>query len=168
MSASLPRRPPEALIELGRVAAPYGVRGWVKVVGNAEALTAIASWSIDGVERPIEETKRHSALLLAKLAGIETREQAQALKGKPVCAPRAVLPEPPHGTYYWADLVGLEVVNLQGRGLGRVQGLRSGGTQDIAEIADGKRLRLVPWVSAIVKQVDLASGRIEVDWEADW
>jgi 16S rRNA processing protein RimM len=164
----LPRRPPDVLIELGRVAAPYGVRGWVKVAGNAEALAAIPSWSIEGVERPVEETKPHSGWLLAKLAGIETREQAQALKGKPVCAVRASLPEPPQGTYYWADLVGLEVVNLQGRGLGTIRALRSGGAQDIAEIADGKRVRLLPWVSAIVKQVDLASGRIEVDWEADW
>lgn len=153
---------------MGRVAAPYGVRGWMKVVGNTEALAAVGSWSIDGVERPLEETKWHSGLLLAKLAGIETPEQARSLKGKPILVPRAMLPEPPQGTYYWADLVGLEVVNLLGRGLGRVRALRAGGAQDIAEIVDGERLRLVPWVSAIVKRVDLASGRIEVDWEADW
>jgi 16S rRNA processing protein RimM len=164
----LPRRPPDALIELGRVAAPYGVRGWMKVAGNAEALAAVPRWSIDGIERPVEQARPHSAWLLAKLGGIETREQAKALKGKPILAPRASLPEPPQGTYYWADLVGLEVVNLQGRGLGKVRALRSGGAQHIAEIADGKRVRLVPWVSAIVKHVDLAGGRIEIDWEADW
>jgi 16S rRNA processing protein RimM len=140
----------------------------MKVAGNGEALAAVPKWSIEGVERRVEETRPHSAWLLAKLAGIETREQARALKGKPVCAPRASLPEPPQGTYYWADLVGLEVVNLQGRGLGRIRALRSGGAQDLAEIADGKRVRLVPWVSAIVRQVDLTGGRIEVDWEADW
>lgn len=150
------------------MAAPYGVRGWMKVVGNAQALAAVPSWSIGGIERPVESTKPHSALLLAKLGGIETREQAQALKGKPILAPRAALPEPPQGMYYWADLVGLEVVNQQGRRLGNVRALRSSGGQDLAEIADGERLRLVPWVAAVVKRVDLAGGRIEVDWEADW
>lgn len=140
----------------------------MKVVGNGEALAALASWSIDGVERQVEQTRPHSALLLAKLAGIETREQVQALKGKSIGARRTLLPEPPQGTYYWADLVGLEVVNMQGRGLGKVRALRSGGAQDIVEIEDAEQVRLVPWVAAIVKHVDLAGGRIEVDWEADW
>jgi 16S rRNA processing protein RimM len=164
----LQKRPPDALIELGRVAAPYGVRGWMKATGNAEALAAVPSWSIDGVERTVEKARLHSGLLLAKLAGIETREQALALKGKPIRAPRAALPQPPEGTYYWADLVGLEVLDLRGRPLGRVRSLFSSGAQDIAEIVDGERIRLLPWVSAVVKQVDLARGRIEVDWEADW
>jgi len=150
------------------VAAPYGVRGWVKVLGNAEVLAAIPSWSIDGIERPVEEAKPHAALLVAKLAGIETREQAQTLKGKPVFAPRSAMPEPPAGTYYWDDLVGLEVVNTQGRVLGKVQALRSSGAQDVAEVGDGERIRLLPWVGAVVKQVDLERGCIEVAWEADW
>jgi len=140
----------------------------MKVTGNAEALAAIPSWSIDGIERPVESTRPHAALLLAKLGGIETREQAQALKGKPILAPRGALPEPPAGTFYWADLVGLEVVDMHGRALGKVRSLFSGGAHDIAEIADGERIRLVPWVGAVVKQVDLERKRIEVDWEADW
>jgi len=164
----LEKRPPDALIELGRVGAPYGVRGWIRVTGNAEALAAMPSWSIGGAERTVESTKPHSAVLLAKLDGVETREQARALKGQPIFAPRSALPEPPEGTFYWADLVGLEVVDRKGRGLGKVQSLFSGGAHDIAEVADGKRIRLLPWVGAVVKQVDLARGRIEVDWEADW
>jgi len=140
----------------------------MKVSGEAETLAAVPRWSIGGVERRVEKTRPHAGLLLAKLTGIETREQAQALKGKPILALRSAMPEPPAGMYYWADLVGLEVVNLQGRGLGRVQALRSSGAQQVAEIAGGERVRLVPWVSAVVKHVDLAGGRIEVDWEADW
>jgi 16S rRNA processing protein RimM len=110
----------------------------------------------------------HSAWLLAKLAGIETREQALALKGKTISAPRAALPEPEQGIYYWADLVGLEVVNAKGLVLGVVKGMVSSGAQDVMELAGTQRTRLLPWVSAVVKRVDLDAGRIEVDWGADW
>src|SRR5262245_3102277 len=120
------------------------------------------------MERRVEQTKPHSAWLLAKLDGIETREQAEALKGKEISAPRAALPEPAEGTYYWADLVGLEVVNAQGVVLGIVKRLFSSGAQDVMELAGESGQKLLPWVSAVVKQVDLEAGRIEVDWGADW
>jgi 16S rRNA processing protein RimM len=164
----LQRKPPSALIELGRAAGAYGVRGWIKAGGAREALARLEVWWLDGTERRVEQTKMHSAWLLAKLDGIETREQAEALKGKAILAPRASLPEPAEGTYYWADLVGLEVVNAQGVMLGVVTGMRSSGAQDVMEVADASGSRLVPWVSAVVKQVDLDAGRIAVEWGADW
>ena len=162
------RRRPEALIELGRAAGSYGVHGWMKVAGDRAVLAALAAWWLDGVERRVEHTKMHSAWLLAKLAGIETREQALALKGKAIAVPRAALPEPADGIYYWADLVGLEVVNLQGLVLGVVKGMLSSGAQDVMELADAQRTRLLPWVPAVVKRVDLDARRIDVDWGADW
>ena len=110
----------------------------------------------------------HSSWLLAKLDGIETREQAQALKGTAICVPRAALPEPAEGIYYWADLVGLEVVNAQGLVLGVVKGMISSGAQDVMELAGAQGTRLLPWVGAVVKRVDLEAGRIEVEWGADW
>ena len=140
----------------------------MKVAGDRAALSSLATWWVEGVERRVEQTKMHSAWLLAKLAGIESREQAQALKGKTIAAPRAALPEPEEGIYYWADLVGLEVVNAQGLVLGVVKGVVSSGAQDVMELSGEKRQRLLPWVPAVVKRVDLEGGRIEVDWGADW
>ena len=162
------RKPPEALIELGRAAGSYGVRGWIRVSGDRAALAALGTWWLDGAERRVEQTKMHSSWLLAKLDGIETREQALALKGKGICVPRAALPEPAEGIYYWADLVGLEVVNTQGLVLGVVKGMISSGAQDVMELAGAKGARLLPWVGAVVKRVDLEAGRIEVEWGADW
>ena len=164
----MPRKPPEALIELGRAAEPYGVRGWIKVSGERATLAVLEAWWLDGAERRVEQTKMHSSWLLAKLAGVETREQAAALKGKPICVPRAALPEPADGIYYWADLVGLEVVNAEGLVLGVVKGMISSGAQDVMELAGANGTRLLPWVSAVVKRVDLEARRIEVDWGADW
>jgi 16S rRNA processing protein RimM len=149
------------------VTGAYGVRGWVRVFDSSGALAVCSTWSIGGKRYAVEETKRHSGALLAKLAGIEIREAALKLKGMTVSVERAALPEPPRGTYYHADLIGLEVVNAQGVMLGVVKGLFSNGAQDVAELS-GERTRLLPWVSAVVKNVDLAARRIEVEWGADW
>ena len=144
------------------------MRGWMKVAGDRAVLAALPAWWLDGREWRVESTKMHSAWLLAKLESVETREQAQALKGRTVSARRASLPEPEQGVYYWADLVGLEVVNTQGLVLGVVKGTLSSGAQDVLELQGAKRTQLLPWVSAVVRRVDLEAGRIEVEWGAVW
>ncbi len=155
---------------MGRVAGSYGVHGWVRVIpysGAPDALAACAAWQIGGAQHRVQETKIHSGKLLAKLAGIASREEALELKGATVAVPRDALPDPAQGQYYWADLVGLEVVNSQGLVLGVVKELFSHGAHDVMELS-GERRRLVPWVSAVVKRVDLEAKRIEVAWGADW
>lgn len=146
------------------------MRGWVKVApqrGVAEALVAAKEWWLGDEARRVEQAKVHSAAVVARLAGVETREQALALKGAKISVPRAALPEANDGRYYLADLVGLEVVNGQGERLGVVRRWFTHGPQDVMEI-EGERMRLLPWVPAVVKQVDLEAKRIEVDWGADW
>ena len=85
-------------------------------------------------------------------------------KGKPVVIERPAAGE---GRIYWTDLVGLEVVNLQGVVLGAVQAMSNNGAHDIMEVK-GDRTRLLPFVPAYVMRVDLQAKRIEVDWQADW
>jgi len=154
------------LIEFGRVAGAYGVRGWLKVVvDEPEVLAAQPAWWLEGAEYTVLETKVHSGTLLAKLAGIENPEQVKKYKGKAVLIPR---PHPGEGRYYWSDLVGLEVVNAQGIVLGVVKGMFSNGAHDVMELS-GEKQRLLPWVQGVVvKKVDLPEKRIEVDWGADW
>ncbi len=155
---------------MGRVAGSYGVRGWVKVAPQAgvqESLAAAKEWWLDAAPRRVEAARVHSATVIAKLEGIESREQALGLKGRQVSVAREALPEAGEGHYYLADLIGLEVVNLQGVALGVVRQWLTNGPQDVMELA-GDRTRLVPWVAAVVKSVDLEAKRIEVDWEADW
>ena len=152
------------------MAGSYGVRGWVKVApqkGVAEALVAAKEWWLGEELHRVDEAKVHSATVVAKLAGIETREQALALKGRKIAVARAALPDADDGRYYLADLVGLEVVNEQGLKLGVVRQWFTNGPQDVMELA-GDRVRLVPWVPAVVKKVDLEAKRIEVEWGADW
>jgi 16S rRNA processing protein RimM len=155
---------------MGRVAGSYGVRGWLKVApggGAAKVLVEAAKWFIGGEGYEVAEAKVHGATVVAKLAGIEVREEALALRGKPVLIERGALPEPEEGHYYLADLVGLEVVNEQGVALGRVRTFFSNGPQDVMEVA-GDKERLMPWVPAVVKDVDLVAKQILVEWGADW
>ena len=146
------------------------MRGWVKVAphrGVSDTLVAAKEWWLGDQLRQIEQAKVHSAVVVAKFAGVETREQALALKGTKIAVARSALPDADDGHYYLADLVGLEVVNEQGQKLGVVQQWLTNGPQDVMEVA-GDRTRLLPWVPTVVKQVDLDAKRIEVDWEADW
>ena len=153
---------------MGRVAGSYGVRGWIKVEAPQQALAACRKWSIGGSEWPVEQVKEHSGTLLAKLAGLESREAALRLKGSTVYVQRDAMPEPAAGHYYLADLIGLEVVNERGEALGVVRRWVFNGAQDVMEVVGGGKVRLLPWVPEVVKRVDLLDKRIGVAWGADW
>ena len=154
---------------MGRVAGSYGVRGWVKVApggGAAQGLVEAKEWWIG--ERAYKVVARvHGATVIAQLSGVHTREEALLLKGSKVSVLREQMGDPGEGHYYHADLVGLEVVNEQGEVLGEVKRLFTNGAQDVMELS-GKKERLIPWVPAVVKKVDLAERRIVVEWGADW
>ena len=152
---------------MGRVAGSYGVRGWIKVERPEAGLAGCGEWWIGGEPHAVEETKEHSGTLLARLAGIGSREAAMKMKGRTVEVSRAALPEPEAGHYYLADLVGLEVVNEKGEKLGVVKRFVTNGAQDVMELS-GSRERLLPWIPTVVKAVDLQNRRIEVEWGVDW
>jgi 16S rRNA processing protein RimM len=163
------------LIAMGRVAAPYGVKGWIKVApftAAPDALARFGRWWIGGPdgweEVEITEARRHGASVIAQLAGCGDRDQAANLRGREVAVARESLPAPAQDEYYWADLVGLEVVNAERESLGKVTELFSNGAHDVMRVGAGKGERLVPFVPAVVRKVDLAGGRIEVDWGLDW
>ena len=92
---------------------------------------------------------------------------AGRLRGAGVRLERSGLPDPGEGHYYLADLLGLEVVNEQGERLGVVKKLFTNGAQDVMEVA-GDRTRLLPWVAAVVKEVDFGKKRVVVQGGADW
>ena len=155
---------------MGRVAGSYGVRGWMKVApddGAEQALAGAGEWWIGAEAFEVSAARIHGATVVAKLAGIETREQALGFKGSTVAVRREALPQPEEGKYYLADLIGLEVVNEQGTSLGVVKQTYSNGAHDVIEVS-GERTRLIPWVAAVVRKVDLPERRIEVEWGADW
>lgn len=160
---------------MGRVAAPFGVKGWVKIVPFTESPAALARYRRFWVGRQgewrevaVEEAAVHGAVVVARLAGCDDRDAAVRLRGGELAVPREALPAAAPGEYYWADLVGLDVVNASGESLGKVQELFSTGANDVMRVGEGKGERLLPFVATVVRNVDLAARRIEVEWGLDW
>ena len=167
------------MVVMGRIGGAYGVRGMVRVVPLSEdplALTQQAQWWLqvrpegEWQARNASGARAHGNALVATLEGVHNREDAEALRGAMVGVPRAVLPALKQDEIYWADLEGLGVVNRDGVALGRVVGLMDNGAHPILRVRaleSGVAERLIPWVPAHVDRVDVAAGRIEVDWPAD-
>jgi 16S rRNA processing protein RimM len=163
---------------VGRVAAPYGVRGWLKVVpytATADALLRFPSWrmTVRGEQAPREfrliEGRVHGAAVVAQVEGVVTPEQAAGLRGATVEVPREALPRTGEGEVYLADLPGCQVVNTKGVALGIVQVVEGFGAHPLLRVREaGGTERLIPLVPALVNEVDLEARVIEVDWEADY
>ena len=165
---------------MARIVGPFGVRGWVKVktfTERPESLGAFPIWLVgsggDWREVRLEDFEVHSKGPVAKLAGCEDRESALRLRDSEVAVPRSSLGEAEEGTIFWVDLVGSEVVDEAGAGLGRVEGLFESGETSVlvvkqAEAMGGDRERLIPFVPDYVKSVDRDARRITVDWKPEY
>lgn len=174
------------MIVLGRLAAPFGVQGWfhLQVFGDdPQSWKAIERWYLsadseapDARWEPIRLSgfKLQAKGPVVRFEGIEDRTAAEARVGLYVGVPRHDLPETEDDEYYWGDLVGMSVVNLSGVALGRVERLMETGANDVLVVVDSAVAgdkpveRLIPFVSAVVKDVDRSAAELRVDWDAQW
>lgn len=175
----MPARRPDAedggsWVVLGEIGAPVGIKGWVRIrpfTRTPEAIGAYPGWWIGrGSERRevrVEEVAGRGRGVIAKLAGCDDPEAARQLRGLEIAVPRAALAAAGEGEYYWVDLIGLRVEGVGGVELGTVTGLIETGANEVLRVA-AERERLIPFVEAVVKEVDLAAGVIRVDWEDDY
>jgi 16S rRNA processing protein RimM len=162
-------------IVLGRVTGPFGVRGWVKVASFTEPRAQILEYprwrceEPDGATRELKplEGRAHGKGLVVRLEGIDDRDAAVGLGRPEFWIERAELPALPPGEHYRADLVGFEVVNLQGVRLGRVEGFLDLPANPVMVVA-GERERWLPVGPGQLLKVDAAGGRITVDWDAEF
>jgi 16S rRNA processing protein RimM len=160
---------------LGKVGGLYGVRGWVKLWSFTDPVENLLDYreielGRDGEWRAVRllEGRRQGKALVARFDGCSDRDQAALLVGAELAVARERLPEPGADEYYWADLVGLEVVTTGGVVLGRVEGMMATGANDVM-VVKGDRERLVPFLPGrFVSEVDLAGARIVVDWDPDF
>ncbi|HQU50334.1 MAG TPA: ribosome maturation factor RimM [Casimicrobiaceae bacterium] len=159
---------------------PWGVRGWVKVTpygDRPDGLVAQRTWWLKeagGTWRPraVDEARVHGHAVVASIAGFGTPEAAAVLKGGEVAVPRSALPRPGKNEVYLGDLVGLGVVSESGHALGNVVAVEDFGAHPVIRVravgGKGGEDRLVPFVAPILRSVDLALGRIVVDWEPEY
>jgi 16S rRNA processing protein RimM len=165
------------IVILGRLADPYGIQGWMKLHAYGDDPLAWAKmpvWWMGREGGPWREVglkglKAHGNGVVVLLDAAPDRTAAEGLKGMLVGAPRELLPVPAEDEYYWADLVGLAVVNGAGEALGKVAGLIETGANDVLRVlGDDGVERLLPFVDAVVLDVDREAGVIRVEWGADW
>jgi len=203
----------DRLIALGRIVAAHGLQGWVKVQPYSQphsqpnpaqdtVLLRVKKWWL-GVERgpehgaepvtvfTVKTARLQGSTVIAQLQDVADRDQAEALRGLSVFAPRSAFPVPDADEYYWVDLVGCL---LYGQGddadspvlLGRVEDVSDNGAHALLKVArltqqnDGTAFfpvhdakgrsveLLVPFVAAHVHSVDLAARRIDTNWPVDF
>ncbi|TVO66776.1 ribosome maturation factor RimM [Denitromonas ohlonensis] len=168
------------MIILGRIVAPFGVQGWVKIHPFGDdplSWKKMPQWWLspdDTAEAPawkaykLAGCRAHGKGWIAAFEGVADRNGAEALTRQYIAAPREAMPATDSNEYYWGDLIGLQVENEAGEALGTVSSLLSAGAHDVLQIADGEDEHLVPFVAAYVLDVDLAEKRIRVVWQKDW
>lgn len=168
-----------SMVVMGRIVAPYGVYGWLKVLPDTEALDGLFDYDTWWIgkqdnwrEVSVEQAKIHNDVLVVKLAGVDDRDQAFACKGLQVAVPRDALPAPEENEYYWSDLIGLAVKNLQDIDFGYVTDVFETGANDVLVVKSGKENgnveRLIPFIDQVVLTVDVAAKTMLVDWDADF
>ena len=167
---------------MGRVTAPFGVKGWFKVytlTAQPDNLCEYPVWWLqrDGEwrEMKVAAAKVQGNTLVAQLAGIETREAAAALRGSEIGVPREQLPDAASDEFYWADLIGLKVVDKEQHELGRVVRIVQTGANDVLVVVDEDCKKrgaageiLIPFIADAIKEVNIAAGLIAVDWGRDY
>lgn len=160
-----------ALIELGSVGAPFGVRGWVKLRSYTDPPEGLLEHrqlqlQLGGVwtAYEVESHGGSGGQLTAKLKGVDDRDAAQALRGAPIGVLRSQLPRPEARDFYRADLIGCEVVNLAGVRLGTVAHFIEIPAHALM-VVRGEREYWVPAVPQHLRRVDLQARRVVVDWD---
>lgn len=173
---------------MGRVTAPFGVKGWFRVyalTAQPENLCMYPVWWLghadDWREMRVVAARMQGSTLVAKLAGVDSPEAAAGLKSLEIGVPRAQLPDAASDEFYWADLIGLKVVNTERHELGRIERILQTGANDVLVVTgdcgngsgggnkrEGAREILIPFIADVIKQVDIAAGVVAVDWGRDY
>ncbi|RID93101.1 16S rRNA processing protein RimM [Gemmobacter lutimaris] len=155
---------------VGAIAGAFGVQGEVRLKSFCAEPAAIADYgplyTEDGSRSfKLRLTRPLAGGLGARLSGVATKEEADALKGVHLYADKSRLPKLPDDEFYYADLVGLTVQDTGGAVLGRVQSVHNHGAGDFLEITGPglKQALLLPFTRANVPTVDLAAGILVAD-----
>lgn len=165
-------RNPEEHIAIGKVGAPYGVKGWVKIHSFTEWVTNILDYTPWYLEDKngwqlikVTDGHQHGKGLVAKIEGYNTPEQSRLLTGKLIGIKRSQLPPLKKDEYYWSDLEGLTVINQENKTLGTVAYVLETGANDVLVIKNDKEHAIPYLPGSVIVSVDLEKREIHVNWE---
>ncbi|MCZ8131534.1 MAG: ribosome maturation factor RimM [Steroidobacteraceae bacterium] len=180
-SADRPLEQAGRMVVLGRLTAPWGVKGWIKAESYTDPPAGILDYPTWFLARPargddpggwdemaiVEGRAQGGRHVVVSLPGVEDPETARLWVARDVAVPRSALPEPAPGEYYWDDLEGCRVVTLEGRDLGVVAHLMDMPANPVL-VVRGERERWLPLVREHVKRVDTAARLVTVDWDPEF
>lgn len=170
----------EKKVLLGRLASVYGVKGWLKVNSNTQPRENIFNypeWQLKIGNQwqvwRVEQGRPHGKTLVVKLAGCDDRDQAQQYVGAEIAIYRNQLPETKDDEHYWSDLLGMQVVTVEGTDLGSVKEILETGSNDVLVVkkkVSGKTVEcLVPWLEGdVIIEINKNEKIITVDWDPDF
>lgn len=168
------------MVTMGHIIGPFGVLGWVKIFPYTETIGGLLDYPTWWLERKDKEWQEaivsngyiNGDKLAVKLEQCANRNEAMQLKGMQIAIPRDHLPHLPNNGedgYYWSDLIGTTVTNLQGEELGKVTGLLETGANDVLRVQKlHEKEKLIPFIDPIIIKVNLKLRQITVDWGIDF
>jgi len=168
-SSSKSARPGEELpagyVAIGRVLAPFGVSGEIKVdpLAPPQTFEPGRSVALRAAVREIVSSRRHKGAVLLKLAGIDTPEDVAGYRGEYLQLPEGDLAALDEGEYYRYELIGLRVVSTEGEELGEIAEVLERPANDVFVVRGAKGEALIPAVDDIVREVDVEGGVITIE-----
>lgn len=159
-------------IIVGKIGAPYGIKGWVKITSFTEVISSICEYNpwylMDGgAWQPITVTssREHGKGIVAKLAGYDTPEAVRILTGKEIAVMHSQLPQLKEHEYYWYQLEGLTVINYTGETLGKVSYLMETGANDVLVVKGDKEIAIPYLLGKVITEIDLPNQLMRVHWD---
>jgi len=163
----------KAYIIVGKFGSTYGINGWLKIhtyTEFGENILEYRPWYIQRGNEAwtpmnIESGRVQGDRILVKLSGINSPEEARLMTGANIAIARSQLPKLKETEYYWSDLIGLTVINKDGKALGKVTYLMETGSNDVLVIKGDKEHAIPYLFGTVIKNIDLDKQEIHVDWE---
>jgi 16S rRNA processing protein RimM len=166
-----PKTTKEAIV-VGRIGAPYGVRGWLKVKSFTDPIDNILNYqpwllSLKGTQISIRvlDGKIHSSTIVAKIEGCDDRDKALKYTNAEILVYRDQFAELEQDEYYWSDLIGLTVIKQDESVVGILDHMFSTGANDIM-LVKGEKDYYIPYIfNTTVLSVNLKARTIHIKWD---
>lgn len=171
----------EDLVVVGQITSVYGVKGWLKIYSHTEPMDGILGYKPWLIQRNdqwiainVEVSRKHGKGLVAKLEKVDDRDVARQYCGADIAIERSKLPALEAGDYYWSQLEKLTVYTLSDQVLGKVSHLIETGSNDVLVVKGDSnsidsRERMIPYlVDQVVKEINLETGVLRVDWDPEF
>ena len=150
-------------LDCGQIVNTHGVRGEVRIVPWADSPDFLCQFStlyLDGAPRRVLSSRVHKGSVIAKLDGVDTVEEAMLLRDKTVQLRRADV-KLPEGSFFLADIIGLNVVDEAGKSLGTLKEVLSPSVQQVYVI-EGEREIMIPAVPEFILETNIRGGYLKV------